>query len=99
LRKEEEAAIQPNGAEAVWQKADADAEAGRLIVIEMEKNLGTELERVMTACYRNSPSLAIRTLDAIHLAIARIAGETEIVATDKRLREAAALLGFTLYPP
>lgn len=98
LRKEAEAAIQPNGAEAVWQKADADAEAGRLIVIELEKNLGSEFERMMTTCYRNSPPLAIRTLDAIHLASARTAGETEIVATDKRLREVAVLLGFTVFP-
>jgi hypothetical protein len=28
----------------------------------------------------------------------RVAGETEIVATDKRLRDAAKLLGFTLFP-
>lgn len=98
LRKEAEAAIQLNGAETVWQKADADAEAGRLVVIDLERSLVGELERVMTACFRNSPPVAIRTLDAIHLASARVSGEKEIVLTDKRLREAAVLLGFTVFP-
>jgi predicted nucleic acid-binding protein len=45
------------------------------------------------------PAIFIRTNDAIHLAAARGAGETEIVATDKRLREAALALGFTVFPP
>jgi predicted nucleic acid-binding protein len=52
----------------------------------------------MMACYRNSPPLAVRTLDAIHLASARVSGEKEIVVTDKRLREAAVLLGFSVFP-
>ena len=37
-------------------------------------------------------------MDALHLAAARVAGETELVATDKKLREAAGLLGFKLFP-
>lgn len=41
----------------------------------------------------------IRTNDALHLAAAHCAGETEIVATDKRLREAALALGHALFPP
>ena len=45
-----------------------------------------------------TPPILLRTLDALHLASARVAGETEIVATDKRLREAAKLLGFALFP-
>ena len=60
--------------------------------------LGTELviyEGVLTA---PEPPLFIRTLDAMHHATAIIAGETELVTTDKRLREAASLLGLTLFP-
>ena len=32
------------------------------------------------------------------LEMRRVAGETEIAATDKRLRETALFLGFTLFP-
>ena len=49
---------------------------------------------VMVTCYRRTPPVLIRTFDGIHLATARVAGETEIVAMDNRLREAAKLLGF-----
>ena len=39
-----------------------------------------------------------RCAPALHLASARVSGETEIVATDKRLRDAAKLLGFAICP-
>ena len=52
----------------------------------------------MATCYRRRPALPLRTLDALHLASARVAGEVEIVATDAKLREAASILGFTLFP-
>ena len=39
-----------------------------------------------------------KALDALHLAAARVSGESEIVAIDKRLRDAAAMLGFALFP-
>ena len=57
-----------------------------------------EFSQIIEICYRRTPPLFIRTFDAIHLASARVAGETEIVATDKRLRDAAGQLGFTLFP-
>jgi predicted nucleic acid-binding protein len=44
------------------------------------------------------PPLFVRTLDAIHLASAMIAGEKEFVATDKRLRDAALFLGLKVFP-
>ena len=52
----------------------------------------------MATCYRRTPPLPLRTLDAIHLTAAQTAGETELVATDIRLREAAKLIGLSLFP-
>lgn len=52
----------------------------------------------MTTCYRHSPPVPVRTLDGLQFAAARMAGETELVATDKKLREAAVSLGFKLFP-
>ncbi len=64
--------------------------------------LGADVERdygqVLGICYQRTPPIPLRTLDALHLASTRVVGETELVATDKRMRDAAKLLGFTLFP-
>lgn len=72
--------------------------AGEIRVVELDSRVEVEFNAIMSACYRHAPPLPIRTFDALHLASAHVAGETEIVATDKRLRDAARLLGFSLFP-
>ena len=67
-------------------------------LIPLDERVTAEFERVVEKCLGRMPPLFIRTLDAMHLATAIIAGETELVTTDKRLREAASLLGLTLFP-
>ena len=57
-----------------------------------------EFENVVTRCFGHSPPIPIRTLDAIHLASAAVTTEVELIATDKRLRDAAAVLGLKLFP-
>ena len=98
FRKEADGFLRPLFAETILQKLDADVQAGGVRVAEGDLTVLAEFDRIMPACYRRNPPLPIRTLDALHLASARVAGETEIVATDKRLREAALVLGFTLFP-
>jgi hypothetical protein len=56
------------------------------------------LMAIMARGCRHTPPIPIRTFHAIHLVTARVAGATEVVATDKRMREAAKLLGFALVP-
>jgi hypothetical protein len=55
-------------------------------------------EQVLGTCYQQTPPIPPRNLDALHLASVRVAGEAELVATDKRMRDAAKLLGVTLFP-
>lgn len=70
--------------------------------MEFGKSTPAVAEPAMVPCnpalLAQTPPLPLRTLDAIHLASARVSGEMEIVATDKRLRDAAKLLGFSLFP-
>jgi len=98
LRKEMAGAIQTNGAETVWQELESDIASGWLGIVEPTGQLAQEFDRVMATCYRHAQPVPVRTMDALHLAAARVAGETEMVATDKKLREAAVLLGFKLFP-
>jgi len=98
FRKEVAGFVRPFFAEKILQKLAANIQGGAVQVIEDDLTVMAEFDRIMAVCYRRDPPLPLRTLDALHLASARVAGETEIVATDKRLREAAMVLGFTLFP-
>lgn len=97
-RKEAEGALGPGAARVLQGELLSDLGAGEWRLIEASDPVEAEFNQIIDICYRRTPPLFIRTFDAIHLAAARVAGETEIVATDKRLREAAGLLGFTLFP-
>jgi predicted nucleic acid-binding protein len=98
FRKEVAGGLQSGAAETTVAQVEADVTAGRIELVEQARAVVRELDQVMAACYRRNPPLLLRTLDALHLASARAAGETDIVATDRRLREAARFLGFGLFP-
>lgn len=98
LRKEATGLLPPGQARALHQQLLDDLTAKEWQVVEITGAVESEFNRVLDLCYRHTPPLPIRTLDAIHLAAARVAGETEMIATDQRLRAAATLLGFTLSP-
>jgi len=98
FRKESAGLIPAGTAEAVLAQVDHDITVGEIRIIELDSRVETEFNTLMAACYRRTPPLPIRTLDALHLASAHVAAETEIVVTDKRLRDAAKLLGFSLFP-
>ncbi len=98
LRKEVAGAIQAGGAETVWLELESDITSGWLGIVEPTAQLAEEFDRVMATCYRRVPPVPVRTMDALHLAAARVAGEEEMVATDRKLREAAMLLGFKIFP-
>ena len=98
FRKESGGLILAGTAEEVLASLDQDIAAGEIRVVETDPALEAAFSAIMAACYRRTPPLPLRTFDAIHLAAARVSGQTEMVATDKRLREAATLLGLTVYP-
>ena len=98
FRKEAEGQIPPNTAEEILRQLETDIASGEIRIIAVGQTVENAFSNIMASCYRLSPPIALRTFDAIHLASARVAGETEIVTTDKTLRTAATQLGFTLYP-
>ena len=98
LRKEVAGDLHTNGAETLWQELESDIAPGWLGIVEPTGEFAQEFDRVMTTCYRHSPPVPVRTRDGLQFAAARMAGETELVATDKKLREAAVSLGFKLFP-
>ena len=98
FRKEVEGSIPPKAAESILSQLQQDLAAGELRIIDIDSRIEAEFNAIMTTCYRNAPPLLIRTFDAIHLASARVSGETEMVTTDIRLRDGAKLLGLAVFP-
>ena len=97
-RKEAEGVIQPGAARSLHEYLLKSGEAGLCCWVELSPVVESEFGNILNRCFQQKPPLLIRTLDAVHLACAKAAGETEIVATDRRLRAVAAFLGFTLFP-
>lgn len=98
FRKESEGLIRPGGAEAVLTHVVEDIDSGQLRIVELGAQVEAASLDILVACHRRNPSMPIRTLDGIHLASAKVDPQTELVATDRRIREAGKLLGFTLFP-
>lgn len=97
-RKEADGLLQARTAQTLYHELLQDAVAGEIRLIEIGADADREFGEVLKLCYQHAPPIPIRTLDALHLASARVAAEAEIVATDKRMREAAKLLGCSLFP-
>jgi predicted nucleic acid-binding protein len=78
---------------------DADVAAGLIRMEALGRAVVAKFEEIVERFHHPAPLMPLRTLDTIHLSTAVVAGETEMVATDKRLRAAALQMGFALYPP
>ncbi len=97
-RKESDGLLSPGDAKTSLAKFDLGAGQDCWRFVILTDAVRAEFERVVERCCSQTPPVFIRTLDALHIASARMASETEIVATDKRLRDAATLLDFQLFP-
>ena len=97
-RKEAAKDLQAGGARRALAAYDADVAAGLVSVRPISPMIVAKFEAIIEKCYGQHPVVPLRTMDAIHLATAAEAAELEIVVTDKRLREAAIVLGFSVYP-
>ena len=97
-RREAEQVLSPGGGEACYQKLIHDITLGRLELVPESTPLEDEFGRILAKCLSQSPPILVRTNDALHLAAAKVAGETEFLSTDGRQRATATFLGFTVLP-
>ena len=66
--------------------------------IRIEKMSSLVLQKAVHLLERCHPKVPLRTLDAIHLATADLCHDFPLVTTDGRLRDAAQLTGFSIFP-
>jgi len=72
-----------------------DVEHGRFLLFPLGRDVIDESRKVARTCFASQPTVPLRTLDALHLATARIAKCGRVFSTDVRMRKAAAVLGFS----
>ena len=79
-----------------WHEFEARIESGEIHVELLDSLV---LQKARHALERCHPKVPLRTLDAIHLATADLNHEFPLATTDGRLRDAATLMGFQIFPP
>ena len=79
-----------------WHEFQARVEAGELRVEPLNEIVLRKTEHVLERCH---PKVLLRTLDAIHLATADLCHDFPLATTDNRMRDAAALMGYEVFPP
>lgn len=66
-----------------------------LLLYPMNLRALKNANRILSATH---PKVALRTLDAIHLAACDLSQDFPLCTTDRRMREAAEILAFPLFP-
>jgi len=79
-----------------WAEFEARIEAGEIRIEPLNSITLRKAAHSLEHCH---PKVPLRTLDAIHLATADLCQDFPLVTTDGRLRDAATLLGFKVFPP
>ena len=78
-----------------WEAFDRNVLEDLIELLPMSPAIFKRANRIMAACH---PKVPLRTLDALHLASADQAQDWPLVTNDKRMRDAAVLLGFPVSP-
>ena len=94
-QKELRGDIKPGWAERLHKKFCADVEKGRLVLLAVGHDVLAQTVEIARHCYKHRPPVMLRTLDGIHLGTALAAKCTEIITTDRRMRQGADLLGLS----
>ena len=95
LRKEREGAITARHRRAAWKDLESDVAERRLALVSVSRPLLERANAILEAC---QPAIALRSLDAIHLAAAAQCGSWPLCTNDARMRSAATRMGYPLAP-
>ena len=95
LRKERERAISGVHRRRAWAQVESDIAAHRLNLVPITADVLVRANGILGAC---QPQIALRSLDAIHLASAERCQAWPLCSNDARMRQAAARIGLPLTP-
>jgi predicted nucleic acid-binding protein len=93
LRKEREQAIDPAHRRRAWQQVTNDVDGRRLNLVPVTASLVERANAILELCH---PQVALRSLDALHLASAERCQSWPLCSNDVRIRAAATKLALPL---
>lgn len=96
LARERAGRISASERNLAWQECERRAELGE---IRVENLTSITMRKAISSLRQCHPDVPLRTLDALHLATAELCQEFPLATTDKRLRDAAQMLGIEVFPP
>ena len=88
-RRKREGELRPALANQIRDAVLADADSGSFVRLHLDPAVHREAERLLLA----AESLPLRTLDALHIALAFSGAATHMLTFDRRMRDAALQVG------
>ena len=95
LAKERAGKLKPKDREKAWRKFEDMVESEQIRLLKLNT---VTLKRATRILGTTHPQVPLRTLDAIHLAACDMSQDFPLCSTDKRMRDAAAILQIPLFP-
>jgi predicted nucleic acid-binding protein len=96
LARERAGTISATDRSRAWKEFQARVAMEENRIEPLESRVLRKATLLLERCH---PAVPLRTLDALHLATADLCQEFPLTTTDGRLRDAAVLLGFQVFPP
>ena len=96
LARERAGKISVSDRRRAWREFEARVASGEIKIELLNSLVMHKANHLLEKCH---PKAALRSLDAIHLATADVCHDFPLATTDERLRAAATLLGFNVFPP
>jgi len=95
LAKERSGGLTAEQRRKVWAAIDRNIMSDVIELLPMGPAIFKRANRILEVCH---PKIPLRSLDALHLASADQAQDWPLATGDKRMRDAAELLGFPMTP-
>ena len=96
LARERAGKISVSDRRRAWREFEARVASGEIKIELLNSLVMHKANHLLEKCHPKAP---LRSLDAIHLATADVCHDFPLATTDERLRAAATLLGFNVFPP
>jgi predicted nucleic acid-binding protein len=95
LAKERKGLITARQRAAAWRVFRERVESEEILLHPLTSTTLRKANQILERCH---PAVALRTLDAIHTAACDLAQDFPLCTTDKRMRDAAGVLGIPIFP-
>lgn len=95
LAKERNKAISAKQRAEAWQVFMERLQTKQFVLQPLDKTVLKRANHILQRCH---PAVPLRTLDAIHTAACDLSHDFPFCTTDKRMRDAARVLGIPVFP-